>query len=494
MQDRAPFSYDISQRGNTPRYLFLYRNIRDDILQGRLQTNEKLPSKRTLAKTFGVGITTIEHCLEQLCFEGYLEARQRSGYFVKDIGRALQGSYRGGISNESNNKYNRVRDAPTMGGDYDESLFDLEQADVQITADLEANRSVVHEFPVFAWLKMVRRVVTENPPDLFATVPYNGLLELREAIARYLQRARGMYVSPVQIIIGAGTEYLYSRLLQLLGDDAKFVFENPSYKKLARIADNFHVSWTYCNVDKSGMMVSQLRKTDGTVVHVSPANNFPGGFTMSVPRRKELLRWVNERENRYIIEDDYDSELRFEGNPLLPLFANDVHEKVIYLNTFSKTLMPSLRISYMILPKHLIQRYQDTMSFYSCTVSGFEQRTLAKFINEGYFERHIAHLRTHYRKQREAVMKAIRASSLADKSRIIENNAGTHFLLGLDTSYTAREIKQVVAQHGIKLALLNDYCFKDYPIARKTLVVNYASLSADEIEETVNKLAAALTS
>lgn len=469
-QENRLFNYDMSQRGNTPRYLFLYRQIRDDILNGRIRPGEKLPSKRRLAKALSVGVLTVENAYRQLLLEGYIESKQRSGYFANNVGRVLE----------------------TDKTELDSAAKELETEGETFNTDLQANRTVSREFPVATWFKLLRKVIAENPPDLFDTVPYNGLIELRKAIAAYLLRARGMHVSPSQIIIGAGTEYLYSRLIQLLDPSATFVFENPGYQKLSRIADNYHVPWTYCNVDKSGMMVNRLRKTNGTVVHVSPANNFPGGFTMSVARRKELLHWANEDDSRYIIEDDYDSELRFEGNPLLPLFANDTHEKVIYLNTFSKTLMPSLRISYMILPKHLMKRYQETMSFYSCTVSGFEQRALAKFLDEGYFERHIAHLRNHYRKQREAVMSAIRNSDLASISRIIENNAGTHFLLILETSYTAREIKQAVAQHGINLALLNDYCFKDYPVAKKTLVVNYASLSADEVEETVNKLAAAL--
>lgn len=451
----------------TPLYENLYQIIRDGIVHGDYQAGRKFHSKRSIAKRLGISVITVENAFQKLKLEGYVDAQQRKGYFVKDIG--------------------------TIPSDTDTSIStDVEEDDTS-KMDLQANRANVHEFPVSTWLKLMRKVIAENPPDLFSIVPYGGLPELRTAIANYLLRARGMQVSPSQIIVGAGTEYLYSRLIQLLGSHTKFVFENPGYQKLSQIADNYRVPWTYCNVDKSGILVNRLRQTAGNVVHVSPANTFPGGFSMSIARRRELLAWAYEKEDRYIIEDDYDSELRYEGNNLLPLFARDTNEKVIYLNTFSKTLMPSLRISYIILPNSLLERYHETMSFYSCTVSGFEQRALAKFIDEGYFERHIAKLRTYYQQQRKVVMDAIRSSNLAPISHIIENNAGTHFMLCLDTKLSGAEIKNAVAKNGIKLALLDDYCFDKHPLMEKVLVVNYASLSAGEVGKAVNKLADALT-
>lgn len=206
---------------------------------------------------------------------------------------------------------------------------------------------------------------------------------------------------------------------------------------------------------------------------------------MDLSRRKELLRWVNQKNDRLIIEDDYDSELRYEGNNLLPLFACSTNEKVIYLNSFSKTLMPSLRISYMILPKDLMQRYKETMSFYSCTVSGFEQRALAKFIEEGYFERHLTRLRNFYHKQRELVLAAFRSSDLHEKIHILENNAGTHFLMYVDSPLSGNTLKQKAHSLGIKLALLSDYCFEEHSIAQNIIVINYANLLPETIEQTV---------
>lgn len=464
--------YDLDARGSLSLYEFLYRNIRDDILEGRLTPDTKLPSKRTLSQTLGVSVSTVENAYQQLVLEGYLESRQRSGYFVQNV---------------CNLPFIAESRTPKLGEENNESEIDS-VAD-ESGATLKANHTGFQEFPLATWFKLMRKVIAENPPDLFDTVPYNGLPVLRNAIAHYLLRSRGMKVSPANIIIGAGTEYLYSRILQLLSPNTLFAFENPGYSKLSHIADNQHISWTFCNVDSQGLNIDTLRALKADAVHVSPANNFPSGITMPVARRRELLNWAYEKPGRIIIEDDYDSELRYTGNIMLPLFASDAHERVVYLNTFSKTLMPSLRISYMILPDALLERYRETMSFYSCTVSGFEQRTLAKFIDERYLERHIVRLRNHYRKQREAVMQAIRSSRLSERSRIIENNAGTHFLLYVETKMMPSEIKRAAQQNELELALLSDYTFKSYPLAEKIVVVNYASLSDDNVTETVEKLA-----
>ncbi len=460
----STYLYDIQTRGNRPIYEFLYEQIRNDILKGKIKTGEQLPSKRALAQQLNISVATIEKTYHELSLEGYIAPRQRRGFFVEPLAKTTPFHANSGQINWFDSD-------------------DMEEDEPPL--DLQTNHAGASLFPTSTWLKLLRKVISENPPDLFATVPYKGLLELRQALAHYLQRSRGMVVSPSQIIIGAGTEYLYSRIVQLLSSDTQFVFENPGYKKLAQIADNLSIQWSYCNVDRKGLKVNQLPSASHIAVHVSPANNFPGGFSMDLSRRKELLRWVNQKNDRLIIEDDYDSELRYEGNNLLPLFACSTNEKVIYLNSFSKTLMPSLRISYMILPKDLMQRYKETMSFYSCTVSGFEQRALAKFIEEGYFERHFTRLRNFYHKQRELVLAAFRSSELHEKIHILENNAGTHFLMYVDSPLSGNTLKQKAHSLGIKLALLSDYCFEEHSIAQNIIVINYANLLPETIEQTV---------
>ena len=257
-------------------------------------------------------------------------------------------------------------------------------------ADLTANNIQYDKFPFATWAKIMRQTLTDYDTSLLKTVPFNGVEKLRVAIAEHLYRYRGMHVSPDHIIVGAGTEYLYSRLLQLLGKNAKFGVENPGYRKITKLYDVGGVTWDYVDIDSQGMKVEQLDQKGITVAHVSPEHHFPIGLVMPVGRRQELLRWAAEEPERYIVEDDFDCEFRMVGKPVPSMQSMDRNHRVIYINTFSKTMVPSLRIGYMVLPEKLMERYISTMNFYSCTVSGFEQYAMAAFLEKGYFERHTA--------------------------------------------------------------------------------------------------------
>ena len=312
-----------------------------------------------------------------------------------------------------------------------------------------------------------------------------------------------MDVSPDCIIIGAGSEYLYGRLLQMLGPTTTFAMENPGYRKFAAISKAFGNPWRPVPIDESGLLVNELEESGADVVHVSPANHFPTGIVMPIKRRLELFEWANRARKRYIIEDDYDSEFRYSGRLIMPLFADDASDKVIYLNAFSKTMVPSLRISYMVLPPKLLARYVDTMSFYSCTVSSFEQYALARFIDEGHLERHINRMRNFYRRQREAVLREIAQSPLAEISHVEERNAGTHFLLYVRTRLTHDQVRQRGAEQGLNISLFNDYLLRDgdglserttkrfeqYSNGETALVLNYAGIEPERLSETVRRLA-----
>lgn len=334
----------------------------------------------------------------------------------------------------------------------------------------------------------MREALSLPTDSLLRTVPYNGLPELRRAIADYLQRSRGMDVSPDHIIIGAGSEYLYGRLLQMFGPAITFASEDPGYKKLAAISASFGHYWESVPIDNSGLSVAALEESGADVVHVSPANHFPTGIVMPIKRRLELFEWANRASKRYIVEDDYDSEFRYSGHPVMPLYADDVSDKVIYLNTFSKTMVPSLRISYMVLPPKLLQHYVDTMSFYSCTVSSFEQYALARFIEDGHFERHINRTRNFYRKQRARVLAAVKASPLAAIAQVTEHNAGTHFLLQVNTALSEEEVRKRAAAAGLNVSMLSDYCYVQDKHAQPTLVVNYAGIEPERVQEAVERL------
>lgn len=456
-------TYDLQQRGSTPLYDYLYQCIRQDIIDGKLQAGERLPSKRTLAQHLSVGTITVANAYAQLAVEGYIVSREKLGYFVEDIS-----SY-------------RQRRQP--------ALVPLPEApEKEYFADFKANRSSLQNFPLATWGRLMRETLSAHNEQLLKTVPYNGVYELRKAIAGYLASNRAIQVDPAQIIIGAGTEYLYGRLLQMFGHACTFAIEDPGYKKFAAISASYGNPWQYIPIDENGLMIDKLEESGADVVHISPANHFPTGIVMPVTRRLALFEWANRIRKRYIIEDDYDSEFRYTGRFILPLYAQDTQNRVIYINTFSKSLAPSLRISYMVLPPRLLQRYEETLSFYSCTVSSFEQYTLARFISQGYFERHINKMKNYYREQRSRILSAIQAAPLGRFSTIVERNAGTHFLLQVHTALSEAEVRQRALAADLSLSFYSDYRYSPNPDDSCTLVINYAGITADKCTAIIERL------
>ena len=401
----------------------------------------------------------MENTYEQLLLEGYIRSEEKRGYFVNRLE----------VKNVS---------APAYAS------FVTRFREEEYLADLTANNIQYDKFPFATWAKIMRQTLTDYDTSLLKTVPFNGVEKLRVAIAEHLYRYRGMHVSPDHIIVGAGTEYLYSRLLQLLGKNAKFGVENPGYRKITKLYDVGGVTWDYVDIDSQGMKVEQLDQKGITVAHVSPEHHFPIGLVMPVGRRQELLRWAAEEPERYIVEDDFDCEFRMVGKPVPSMQSMDRNHRVIYINTFSKTMVPSLRIGYMVLPEKLMERYISTMNFYSCTVSGFEQYAMAAFLGKGYFERHIRRLLNDYRGQRERICRMFRESPLSQISQIYQDDAGTHFLLHVRTELSDVEIKWAARQRGILVNCLSEYCFADAQKYRGILVIHYSDM-ADEILQKV---------
>ena len=551
-QQAGMLTYDLRSRGTSSLYEFLYQSIREDIARGRIPCGTKLPSKRNLAQHLDIGVATVTAAYDQLITEGFVRTEQRRGYFVEDVsefrckpvtsqvkglndkdgrssgrgsgariaatgsvfaGHGAQGTAARGTSAKRDAGYRNAEDSTdavdanpneTANGSVAETPHAIERArDPEYFVDLKANRTSVSLFPATVWGRYMREALSLPSDNLLRSIPFNGLPELRRAIASYLRRTRGMDVSPDCIIIGAGSEYLYGRLLQMLGPTTTFAMENPGYRKFAAISKAFGNPWRPVPIDESGLLVDELEESGADVVHVSPANHFPTGIVMPIKRRLELFEWANRARKRYIIEDDYDSEFRYSGRLIMPLFADDASDKVIYLNAFSKTMVPSLRISYMVLPPKLLARYVDTMSFYSCTVSSFEQYALARFIDEGHLERHINRTRNFYRRQREAVLREIAQSPLAEISHVEERNAGTHFLLYVRTSLTHDQVRQRGAEQGLNISLFNDYLLRDgdglserttkrfekYSNGETALVLNYAGIEPERLPETVRRLA-----
>lgn len=455
-------NYSMKNRGSRTIYEYLYECIREDILSGKLHAGEQLASKRTLARDLNISVTSVENAYAQLVLEGYIHGETGRGFFVNDLIEPVP-------VRESARPFK-----PNI-------LRQPEATAPEHILDFKANRSSVKNFPFATWSRLMRNVLSERNAAILGTVPYNGLFELRSALSAYLYRHRGIEADPEQIIIGAGTEYLYSRLLQVLGFNTIIAMEDPGYKKFSEISASQGTVWDYIPMDDEGMRIDYLKNSSANVIHVSPSNHFPTGTVMPITRHLQLLQWAREKPERYIIEDDYDSELRYAGRVIPPMYAIDEDAKVIYMNTFSKSLVPSIRISYMILPPYLLERYQDTMSFYSCTVSAFEQLTLAHFISEGYFSRHINRMKQIYKQKRDLVLNALKESDLHQISEIREANAGTHFLLHVNTSLTDKQIKAKAEEQRIELALLSDYTTHQGIKSMGTLIINYAGLEPDQV-------------
>jgi len=363
-------NYHIHPENNKPAYLQLYECIKHDIVTGVFSYGAKMPSKRTLAEDTGVSVITVQHAYEILCEEGYLEGRQRSGYFTV----------------------------------YKDSDF-VSVADGILLKDEKEQSSPIHSlktkttFPFSVLSKTMRKVLLDYGDSILVKSPNHGCTELRAAISSYLKRSNGMNVRPEQIIIGSGAEYLYSLIVQLLGKDRIFGLEKPSYNKIRQVYEANGVSCDMLSMGSDGIKTTELTQTKATVLHITPFNSYPSGVTADVSKRLEYLNWA-KKNRAYIIEDNYSAELTvsMKNDDTVYSMAKDV--SVIYLNTFSETIAPSMRVGYLVLPEQLLEQFEEKLGFYSCTVPVFEQYVLAELINSGDFERHINRVRRERRKKK----------------------------------------------------------------------------------------------
>lgn len=463
----AMITYDLARRGHQPKYEYLYRCIRRDIREGVLAAGTRLPSKRSLSDHLSVSVSTVEQAYDMLVSEGYIRPKPGSGFFVCQ--NRDWGTYADHESLQSTTEQRMAARDP--------------ESDVRF--DVKANRCSLDLFPADTWSRIMRKTLSDRDPILFETVPFNGLEALRRAIATHLYEFKGILTSPDRIVIGAGTEYLYGRLLQLFGPNCVVAIGAIGSAKLVEASRNIGTLWHYLPIDENGMRVEELASSAANVVHCSPANCFPTGVVMPSDRRAMLIAWAHERPDRYLIEDDYDSELRFSGRSLPSLCTSDNRDKVIYMNAFSKTLVPSLRISYMVLPEALMALYRKQLSFYSCTVSSFEQCALAEFITQGYFERHINRLRRYYGRQRKAMYEALEASPLMEIATVQEVDVGTHVLVQVNTRLSDEEIRQSARERGMHLAMLTDYCVRPTVFEAHRIVLNFASILPEQVDDVV---------
>lgn len=358
--------YILQKNRATPAYVQLYTCLRDDIVRGVYPFGSKLPSKRTIAGELGISIITAEHAYALLCDEGYIRPKERSGYFV--VFRASDG---------------------------------FASSPASASLPLPQRHAASAQFPLSVLTKTMRYVMSACGEAILEPSPNTGLLELRREICRYLARSRGIHALPEQIVIGSGAEYLYRLLVPLLGRTRVWAIESPSYQKIEQIYRAADVTLRMLPLGRDGIDSRALSQTDADVLHITPYRSFPSGVTATASKRHEYLRWAGEN-GRVLIEDDYESEFSVSRKAEETLFGSTKEENVLYMNTFSKTISPSLRAGYMVLPLHLTEAYQARLGFYSCSVPTFEQLVLTQLLMRGDFERHINRVRRQLRKASSA--------------------------------------------------------------------------------------------
>lgn len=451
-------TFSLEADSNVPLYEQLYLHIRQAIVDDTLTTGTKLPSKRKLGEFLDVSQTTVELAYAQLLAEGYIESLPRKGFYVLPQEELY---VRRGSS---------VIEPLPMKKSYD---FDLYPSQIDTTA-----------FPFERWRRHLKQVVSEENHDLLSLGSVQGDFVLRQEIATYLYHSRGVHCSPEQIVVGSGTEQLLPQLLELLPDTTTFGIEDPGYPLTRQLFAHQQRTFIPIPVDESGVRVDLVEQASIDALYVTPAHQFPTGTILSVSRRQRLLNWASERQT-YVIEDDYDSEFRYSGKPIPSLQSMDQNERVIYLSTFSKSLMPSLRIGYMVLPPPLLNRYRERYRHFTCSVPRFEQHTLAEFMATGDFEKHLNRMRKTYRRKLEIIIAAFKPYE--PTVSITGASAGLHVVLSVRTTETSDQLKRLAEASNIRINAMTDYRIESSDTMPQFLF-GFAALSEETLPAAVSAL------
>lgn len=448
--------------GGAPLYDQLYRYIVSLIRSGELAEGESLPSRRRLAEHLGVSLTTVERAYGLLTAEGYLESLPRRGYLVSHCLAAGEALPR--------QAWETLRPPKTVcpppeGPELDE-CFSTSAVDTSV-------------FPFATWARLSREAVYENP-GLLQRGDGQGDWGLRTALRDFLHQYRGVSCTPEQVVVTAGMEGAMWILYQML-NRYPFGLEDPGYTPLRRLMGNLDSSWVGIRMDEKGALVGELERTHTQVAYVTPSHQFPLGVTTPMSRRGELLKWAYAAPGRYIIEDDYDSEFRYTSRPIPAMQGMDTEGRVIYVGTFSRTIAPSIRVAYLILPPGLVGDYRERFGRASATVSRFEQETLRRFLISGAYGRHLRRVGRLYRRRRDALV-----SALEGWGELRGADAGLHLLLTLP----GREEEDLVARAaraGYRVRALGEFCMGEDPLPG-TLVLGFAGLPEEKAEKAVADL------
>ena len=469
--------------GDKCLYEQIYEHIRHEIWEGKLLAGERLPSTRSLAEYLQVARSTVEYAYDQLQSEGYVEARPYRGYFVCPMEELLRlgtedHSGQSGIGSEVRDLTGRL----TEKGSVQEAV---ELSSCQPIYDFSPHGIDMTGFPFSVWKRISKNIFNDGNIELFARGEPQGDYDLRLTISRYLHSSRGVNCTPEQIIVGAGNDYLLMLLEKILGRHVGIAMENPTYKRTWRIFQSFAYRVTTVPMDENGMIVSELEKTDARVAYVMPSHQFPTGTVMPIGRRTELLKWADGEEDRYLIEDDYDSEFRYKGKPIPSLQSSDEHGKVIYVGTFSKAIAPAIRVSYMVLPWELLNIYRRDCYFYSCTVSRIDQRVLNEFIRDGYFERHLNKMRKIYRAKHDLLLQEL--EPFGGEFTVSGEHGGLHLLLTARGDMEEKELLDRAKKRGVRVYGISDSCVEAVE-GHATVLLGFGAMNGKELKAGVEKL------
>lgn len=516
-------SYDMGKRGNASRYDYLYRCIRHDIAHGNILPDEKLPSKRALARNLGVSVITVEAAYAQLIAEGYVRAEERRGYFACELSPVARGGQRGGqcdgdhlrgIAASDSIPENAIRRpspasasltqfpatsserrlaSPGTSARMAEGVPTFASEGGPVTPAPSSESAATALFPYQTWARVMRRTLAEESSATLAQAALGaGSPRLRRAIAAYLREYRGMDVPAERIVVAAGSQTLYQLIIQLLGRDRAFAIESPGYPLLERMYDAQGARCASVPLAAGGIDVAELSESGASVAHVMPAHQFPTGVVMSAAHRRDLLNWSrmdaarafssDGPRGRFIIEDDYDAEFRMSGRPIAPLASVDVAGRVIYLNSFTKSLGAAFRIAYMALPEDLAAQFELKLGFYSNTVSPLEQLALARFIEQGHYERHVNRLRTHVKRLQDGLVGRVRESSLAQEVAFEGLDRGLYFSMRVRKGAQDRAGGALHAA-GVQLAFLGrgPLAWSGAQSGESVFALNCESLNIEEL-------------
>ena len=462
---------ELKSKDKMPLYEQLYLKIRGLITEGELAEGEKLPSERGLALNLQISRNTVTLAYEQLYAEGYVEVRPQSGYYVNKIDR---------INSEKKEEFTDIKNEsvnPEPEYEYDFSPFSL----------------CKESFPYRMWNRLYRQCMRDKGEELFDLGERQGDLELRVAIAKYLFGYRGLIIKPENMIIGAGTGYLLQLLEHLIDEKSIIAMENPTYMQAYRIFSSLNRKLLPISLDENGLKVEELKRSEAKAVYLTPSHQFPTGVVMPIKRRKEILGWASEDKDRYIIEDDHDSEFRYKGLPIPPMKAIDTGNKVVSLGTFSRTIAPAIRIGFMVLPDGLLKVYRKKLAFLACTVPRIDQAVLTEFILGGHYERHINKARKIYKSRHDKLISSLKV--FGDKVKIMGGNAGMHLMVKFKLEMSEKEVVSRAEKSGIKLVGLSKHRIGENPEGGEAcILIGYGNISEDRIEEGIKILAKNLIS